>query len=333
MPTPTFPQTTIAIVWDFDNTLIPGSMQKPIFQHYGIEEAKFWREVNGLARFYEGRNIKVNRSTAYLNHMLTYVDKGLMGDLNNELLESFGGQINFYRGLPGLFPDLQKVLHDNPEFRKYDISLEHYIVSTGLVRMIRGSAISKHVDGVWGCEFIENVAEPDYILEYQVEFNAKNSIKQVAYALDDTTKTRAIFEINKGTNLFPEIGVNDSIPHEARRIPFKNMIYVADGPSDIPVFSLLNQYEGRTFAVFDPNSEENFSQVYAMQRQGRVEAYGPTDYTSGTQTYMWLKETVNDIASRIKSEKDFAMNTAVRHSPIHLPDTPHSLAQTVEGTA
>ena len=53
--------------------------------------------------------------------------------------------------------------------------------------------------------------------------------------IDNTSKTRAIFEINKGSNKF-NIDVNSKIDRDKRRVPFENMIYIADGPSDIPVF-------------------------------------------------------------------------------------------------
>ena len=47
-----FPQNVIAVIWDFDKTLIPGNMQKPLFRHYGIDEAALWEEVDGLEAFY-----------------------------------------------------------------------------------------------------------------------------------------------------------------------------------------------------------------------------------------------------------------------------------------
>ena len=55
-----FPQTTIAVVWDFDDTLIPGSMQSPIFKAYDVDENKFWLEVNGLSEHYATKGIMVN---------------------------------------------------------------------------------------------------------------------------------------------------------------------------------------------------------------------------------------------------------------------------------
>lgn len=59
----------------------------------------------------------------------------------------------------------------------------------------------------------------------------------IVYIIDNTTKTRAVFEINKGVNKYPdEITVNARMAPDDRRIPFDNMVYIADGPSDVPVF-------------------------------------------------------------------------------------------------
>jgi hypothetical protein len=41
------------------------------------------------------------------------------------------------------------------------------------------------------------------------------------------------------------------------------MIYVADGPSDIPCFSLVDHFHGKTFAVYKPNAEAEFKKAAA----------------------------------------------------------------------
>ena len=43
----------IAIVWDFDKTLVDGYMQDPIFEHYQVDSAAFWKEVNSLPKKYK----------------------------------------------------------------------------------------------------------------------------------------------------------------------------------------------------------------------------------------------------------------------------------------
>ena len=42
----------IAVVWDFDKTLVNGYMEEPIFEYYGVDSSDFWREVNFLPEKY-----------------------------------------------------------------------------------------------------------------------------------------------------------------------------------------------------------------------------------------------------------------------------------------
>ncbi len=92
--------------------------------------------------------------------------------------------------------------------------------------MIEGSVIREHVAGVWACELISDPPGPGMPTNSPLS----GVVSQVGYALDNTTKTRAIFEINKGVNK-DSIDVNARMSAEEGRIPVSNMIYVADGPS------------------------------------------------------------------------------------------------------
>lgn len=40
----------IAVIWDFDKTLISEYMQTPIFEEYDIDADMFWREVNDFPK-------------------------------------------------------------------------------------------------------------------------------------------------------------------------------------------------------------------------------------------------------------------------------------------
>ena len=46
-------QNIIAIIWDFDKTLVDGYMQDPIFREYGVDASAFWKEVNALPQKYK----------------------------------------------------------------------------------------------------------------------------------------------------------------------------------------------------------------------------------------------------------------------------------------
>lgn len=309
-----FFQNVIALIWDFDKTLSPHYMQVPLFEEYGVDMDRFWSEVDGLPAYYRRAGINVPRDTCYLGHLLAYVREGRMPGLTNSKLRELGARISLYPGVTCLFERLAAILTE-PEFKNLDLRLEHYVVSTGLAEMIRGSAIADRLDGVWACEFIETAAKPGCDLSGAPDHG---EISQIACLLDHTTKTRAIFEVNKGVNLQAKLSVNDLIPDEERRVPFKNMIYIADGPSDVPSFSVMRRNGGLAYAVFDPASQEQFAQAVTLLETGRVDAYGPTDYTVGSQTDMWLSLQVRRLARRIAQERESSFINRVAPGPAHV---------------
>ena len=326
-----FEQNIIAMVWDCDKTLISSYMQDPLFRHYGVDGKKFWAEVNALKARYAQQGISVNSDTSYLNHILTYVKAGLFKGLNNSLLREFGKELVFYPGLPDFFGEIKKIIAEDPKYKAFDIRLEHYVVSTGFAETIRGSAIAPYVDGIFGCEFIEDVLPPGFLdggdaaglkssaAAAELGLAAGPEISQVACALDNTSKTRYLFEINKGSNKYPDtIDVNSSLARESRRVPFENMVYVADGPSDVPAFSILNYNGGSTFAVYPKGDVQAFKQVDALRRDNRVQMFGEADYRKGEQSWLWLTEKARAIADQIVERKKAAIRNNVSAPPSHL---------------
>lgn len=320
-----FEQNVIAFIWDFDKTLISGYMQDPIFKKYGVDGSRFWREVNSLEKAYQQINpsMRVNSDTIYLNHFITCVQQGIFPGLNNKLLFDLGKELNFYEGLPDFFTKLKSTIESNERYKKFNIAVEHYIVSTGIAEMIRGSGIAKFVDGIWGCEFIERpIASQldDKEIYLDESIGEASEIAQVAYAIDNTSKTRAIFEINKGSNKNESITVNSSMARDMRRVPFQHMIYIADGPSDVPAFSILKQNGGKTFAIYPKGKRKEFLQVDQLRKDNRIDMYGEADYREDTLTYMWLMEQATEIAESISSMKEQAIIRSVSKPPGHIND-------------
>lgn len=326
MPTQLFTQNIVACIWDFDKTLIPGYMQGPLFRRCGIDEAAFWAETNALVAEYHKRGYRLSGEIGYLNHLLTYVLAGRMPGLNNKVLFSIGADIAFYPGLPGFFQRTKDWVTEKPEYQKHDLQIEHYIVSTGLARMIQGSAIAPFVDGIWGCEFIESPLQPGFLSQEELAISAEAEISQIGMVIDNTTKTRALFEINKGTNKNPAIDVNSNIRPEDRRIPFQNMIYIADGPSDVPSFSVVKRNGGKAYAVYNSDIQEEFVQNDLLRQAGRIDHYGPADYTDGSNTANWLKLHVQSICNRIVADRELAVSQRATRPPRHLNATPEEEA-------
>lgn len=308
----------VAVVWDFDKTLTPSYMQTPLFERYNVDETLFWKEVNALPELYAGRGIRVSGETIYLNHLLSFIKNGPMKGLRNADLKELGAQIPFFPGLPDFFNELKAIATSRPEFCQHDIHLEHYIISTGLAEMIRGTAIADCVDGIFACEFVEDPLPPYFTQQSELDVAPECEISQIGTIVDNTIKTRYIFEINKGSNKNPDINVNARMNAEDRRVPMENMIYIADGPSDVPVFSVVKSGGGKTFAVYNPEHAGEFAQNDALQQDGRVDSYGPADYTAHSQTGRWLRLQVERICERIVQERVDLLSQKVSQPPRHL---------------
>lgn len=298
----------IAVVWDFDKTLVNGYMQDPIFKKYDIDSGEFWREVNGLPKKYmDEQGVRVNPDTIYLNHFIRYTREGKFKGLNNAALREFGKELCFYAGIPDIFEKTQKLILDNPNYRDYDIKVEHYIISTGMTQVIKGSSVMPFVEEIWGCEFIEDKDEEGDLV-----------ISEIGYTIDNTTKTRALFEINKGVYKRDGVEVNTKINEELRRVHFKNMIYIADGPSDIPAFSVVNKNGGSTFAIYPKGDMKALRQVERMRIDGRINMYAEADYSEGTTAFLWLTNKIEEFANRIKENEKSRISHSISDSPKHL---------------
>lgn len=313
-----YSQNIIACIWDFDKTLISGYMQEPIFDHYKLDGKEFWKEVNQLPEIYKKRGIKVSSETVYLNHLLNHVRSGSLKGLSNKKLTELGRDLKFYPGLPDFFKNLQVLAQSKADYKRHGINLEHYIISTGLSAMIRGSAIAPYVEEIYGCELIDNPLPPHFSAQSILPIETEPEVSQIGVMVDNTIKTRFIFEINKGTNKHPTIDVNAKMSANDRRIPIKNMIYIADGPSDIPVFAVIKDHGGMAFAVYDPENAPEFAQNDKLLQSGRIHAYGSANYTPQSPTSMWIRMHIEKIADRIVKEKDEALAQRLTEPPKHL---------------
>ena len=301
----------IAVIWDCDKTLIDGYMQDPIFKEFKVDPSEFWKKVNEIPLKYEKENkekgIHVNTDTYYLNYFIKCAHDGTFPKLDNAMLKQFGKEEKFYNGIPEIFEKTKKMFQDDTTYSEYGIQVEHYIVSTGFAEVIRGTILMPFVDGIWGCELIEAPNK-----------DGDNVISEIVYTIDNTTKTRALFEINKGINKIDGIDVNSKIPKELRRVQFENMIYIADGPSDIPSFSLVKQNGGATFAIYPKGDIVAMRQVEQMRADGRVDMYAEADYGEKTTANMWITNKIQQIADRIRNTEKNKILSSASDVPHHL---------------
>jgi hypothetical protein len=308
MPPSLVTQTIIAFIWDFDRTLTRGYMQKPLFEHYSVDEDQFWAEVKALKKFYAEYDLQVAEDTAYLEHTLNYVRTGKFPGLTNALLRELGAQVELAPGMPEFVKRTRDFVAHDERYAKHLISVEHYVVSTGFRQMIEGNPIFEHLDGVWACELLPDAPTANDGAPDPATFDPDGPLTQIGYTIDNTTKTRAIFEINKGINKLETVNVNARMSDDERRVPISNMIYIADGPSDVPVFSVINSKGGKTLAVHSGN---NYDGVQQLQDDGRVNHTASADYTENRDADLWLFHSLRKIADAICTQREQRIDSIV----------------------
>ena len=124
-------------------------------------------------------------------------------------------------------------------------------------------------------------------------------MSHLGYTIDNTAKTRALFEINKGINRNSCVDVNARIGEQERRVPLRHMVYIADGPSDVPCFSILNQSGGKTLGVYTLDPVDNHRRVKQLQQQGRIQGMAEADFRPGKAAYLWLMDSIEQIGYEI----------------------------------
>lgn len=271
------PQNTIAIVYDYDQTLSPTYMQdETLFPAYGIDPPAFWKKCQKLVRD-EGWESEL----AYLKTLLDYLD---MDRPTNEDLRKLGASLKFYKGVPEMFTEIGSVL--SAAHKAIGITIEHYILSSGIKELIEGSALRPFVREIFGCEYATDAAG-------RISFPKR--------VISHTQKTQYLFRINKGL-LDLSQDVNDHMPPELRPVPFHNMVYLGDGPTDVPCFTVMRQFGGQAIAVYNQEDQtrNSFRKCYQLTAHAnRVKHIAPSDYRPGSHLRLILEEMVREMADRI----------------------------------
>jgi hypothetical protein len=290
------PQNIIAIVYDYDQTLSPSYMQdEVVFPAFGIDGKSFWRRCSEFVRE-QGYDSE-------LAYMKVLLDTLGMDRPTNDELRSLGAKLNFYPGLPEMFDDFRDNLLSE-EQRAQGIAVEHYIISSGMKVLIEGSRLAPYVRAIFGCEFAEDT-------QGRITFPKR--------VISHTQKTQFLFRINKGLLDMSE-DVNDHMDADIRPIPFPNMIYLGDGPTDVPCFTVMRKNHGHAIAVYNPADPERvgFKKCYQLSTHAdRVRHIAPADFRRGSHLRLLLEEMVDEIARRIVEQRRSAIETGTVRAPRH----------------
>src|SRR5580658_2478562 len=229
-------EPVIALVFDFDGTLGVDTITMLLRAH-NIDPAVFWKQVDAMVK--DGWDPPL----AYMHLLLQHQKNGRIV-LHKELLNNLGEDVVLFPGLPEAFVELRTFIKQANELQGSKINLEYYIISGGIEEMIVGSPVASYMNGIFGSSFAYDAQSLEPVgIKTTVSF---------------TEKTRYIYGISKGLTTSDlrsnPYKINDSMPKENRRIPLSQMIYIGDGPSDIPCLSAIIQGSGTGIGVSAPST-------------------------------------------------------------------------------
>lgn len=264
-------QATVALIYDFDGTLAPGNMQEYDFiPAVGKSNKEFWSEANSLAEEQDADGV-----LTYMWRMIQEArSKGL--SLRREAFRESGRKVQLYQGVREWFDRINRYGTD------HGVRVVHYINSSGLKEIIEGTPIAGEFRKIYACSFLYDV---DGIAYWP------------AVAVNYTNKTQFIFKINKGVeSVYDAQLVNRYVEEEKRPVPFRHMIYVGDGTTDIPCMRLVKNYGGHSIAVYNPDQKGARKELNTLIRDNRVNHVCPADYTEGSEIDQLVRIIIDKIA-------------------------------------
>lgn len=122
----------VAIMYDFDRTLCTKDMQDYSFiPSLGMTEEEFWRYSNQL-----GKQQHMDSILAYMFAMVKIShDKNI--PLQRKTLVDMGKNVELFSGVYEWFDRITQF------GKKYNVLVEHYVISSGMKEIIEGTSISK----------------------------------------------------------------------------------------------------------------------------------------------------------------------------------------------
>ena len=262
----------IAIMYDFDKTLCTKNMQDYSFiPNLGMSSEDFWAASDKLAK-----SQKMDGILAYMRQMIVESKKNSKS-IHRKDFVALGEKMEFYKGVEEWFGRI------NAYGAKQGVQIEHYIISSGLREIIEGCRIYKEFKDVFACEFLYD--------ENDIACWPKNVVNY-------TTKTQFLFRINKGvSDLSDDKSLNEFTPEDQRRVPFRNMIYIADGKTDVPCMKLVKVNGGYSIAVYQNKKKQEAEELI---RDQRVNFAVPANYTEDSQLDCVVKDIISEMAIKDK---------------------------------
>ncbi len=266
------PEITVAIVYDFDGTLSPRNMQEFSFiPELGVSTSEFWESSDSLAREQDADSV-----LTYMSRMIAFAkERGVK--LTRENFRRWGSEVELYAGVTEWFARIN-------EYGKIrGVKIQHYINSSGIREMIEGTSIASEFQRIYACSFL---------------YDSQGEAYWPGVAINYTNKTQFLFKINKGIeSVHDNTRVNEYVEEWERPIPFKHIVFVGDGMTDIPCMRLVKNAGGHAIAVYNPEFEDVPPIMVPLIQHDRVNYVSRADYREGEEMDMLMGRILDKIVA------------------------------------
>ena len=268
-------QNTVALVYDFDGTLTPKTMQEyTIIPRLKLDSNKFWSEILNEAKATDGEVMMI-----YMRQLINHAES-MNVKITKEEFTFMADKIKYFSGVNNWFKNINHYTKNNHK----NIKLAHYVISAGHHEILEATSIRNELTNVFGSQYY---------------FDKYGNATFPKIVVTDTTKTQFLFRINKGKEKFSE-SINSHMPEEYRPIPFENMIYIGDGLTDVPSMALIKKQNGHAISVFPKNSSRQKKVSKELLSAKRVDFIAEANYDKNSILYRRMCLLIDMISARIK---------------------------------
>ncbi|OGG96361.1 MAG: hypothetical protein A2508_03390 [Candidatus Lambdaproteobacteria bacterium RIFOXYD12_FULL_49_8] len=271
-------QNKIAVVFDFDDTLAPDSTTG-LMEALGFDAEGFWG-----GEFEEMLRSGWDQVPGFM-YQLVKISEAQGGKITSTFLQEWGKKLPLFEGVPEFFGELRLFMAQTAPA----VELEFYLISSGIGEVIRHTPIAHEFTEIWASDFY---------------YHPQGSIAGPKRVVSFTDKTRYLFQISKG--IIGEAqknyrAVNDR--YQEFRIPMEQILFVGDGYTDIPCFSLLKRKGGQGLAVYSPTRQDSWKKARSFVKDERVELIARAEYSPGSALSDNLRGLLQEIAQKIGSSR------------------------------
>ena len=268
-------QNTIALVYDFDGTLIPKTMQDyTIIPRLKLRSDKFWSDIMEEAEATDGEVMMI-----YMRQLITRANSMNIKITKSEF-KLMASKIEYFKGVFTWFDNINKYLKNNHK----RIKVAHYVISAGHHEILESAAIRRKLTNVFGSQYY---------------FNEQGHATFPKVVVTDTAKTQFLFRINKGKEKVSD-SINSHMPEELRPIPFENMIYIGDGLTDVPSMALIKKQNGHSVSVYPKGSKKQKKVSNDLLAAKRVDFIAEANYARNSILFKRICLIIDMISARIK---------------------------------